>query len=491
MHQSIQLTITIPSLRTSVNRLPLRRGFLITPLALAIAFIATMTTSAQETSDWPAYLREPQHSSYNQLATAITPANASSLVQNWSFSDRPPTRTGQPGVGFNASPTVYNGVIYIGSNTGQFYAINESTGGVLWHRLLGYTTGNTCRTHMGVTSTAAVATDPVSGTLTVYVGGGNGYLYALDASTGAIIWKHLVLHIGTTEASGYIWSSPLVSNGAVYIGVSSQCDNPLIRGGIKSFDMHTGTPLNVYWTTPSGTIGASVWTSAASDQNFVWITVGNGDSGDSFAIVRLSTALTFQTKWTVPDTFGTDLDWGSSPTLFEATLNQVPTQMVGANEKNGTFYAFDAIQLENGPVWSRQVGVPGQLQTLGSCLAAAVWDFAHQQLYVGSNMTTIQSVDFAGSLRSLDPATGAIRWETGLEAGPVMGSPTLSGGGVLAAGTYSLSAPTQNAVYLLDASTGNILTTFPEISPVFAQPVFADTHLLIATSGGILSAFSP
>ena len=164
MHQSIQLTITIPSLRTSVNRLPLRRGFLITPLALAIAFIATMTTSAQETSDWPTYLHGPEHSSYNQLATAITPANASSLVQNWSFSDRPPTRTGQPGVGFNASPTVYNGVIYIGSNTGQFYAINESTGGVLWHRLLGYTTGDTCRTgHLGVSSTATVATDPISG----------------------------------------------------------------------------------------------------------------------------------------------------------------------------------------------------------------------------------------------------------------------------------------------------------------------------------------
>src|SRR5207245_5779848 len=96
-----------------------------------------------------------------------------------------------------------------------------------------------------------------------------------------------------------------------------------------------------YWTSPTGTIGASVWTSAGSDGNFVWITVGNGDSGDSFSIVRLSTALTFQTKWTVPDTFGTDLDWGSSPTLFEAVLNGTSTQMVGANEKNGIFYALD------------------------------------------------------------------------------------------------------------------------------------------------------
>jgi outer membrane protein assembly factor BamB len=505
MHQSIPLTITIPSPGTSVDRSPLRRGlprkqqllriqamwimrgFLLTPLALAIAFIGTMKTSAQETSDWPTYLQGPEHSSYNQLATAITPANASTLVQNWSFADRPPTHTGQPGVGFNASPTVNNGVIYIGSNTGQFYAINESTGRVLWHSLLGYTTGP-CRMQLGITSTATVATDPISGTLTVYVGGGNGYLYALNAATGAIVWKHLVVNTGT---DGYIWGSPLVFNSGVYIGVSSQCFNPPIRGGIKSFDQHTGAPLHTYWTTPSGTVGASVWTSAASDQNFVWLTVGDGDSGDSFAIVRLSTALTFQTKWTVPNTTGTDLDWGSSPTLFEATLDSVPTQMVGANQKNGIFYAFNAIQLENGPVWSLQVGVPGQLRTLGSCLAAPVWDFTNKRLFVGSNKTTIQSVDFAGSLRSLDPATGAILWETGLSAGPVMGSPTLSGGGVLAAGTYSLSAPTQNAVYLLDASNGNILTTFPETSPVFAQPVFADTHLFVATSGGTLYAFSP
>ncbi len=460
--------------------------------AVTSAFVVTVARSAAQTSDWSAYLREPQHSSYNQLATAITPANASALVQKWSFVDRPPTQTGQPGVGFNASPTVHDGVIYIGSNTGQFYALNESTGRVLWHSLLGYTKGNSCRTgHLGVTSTAAVATDPVSGVLTAYVGGGNGFLYALDASTGVVIWKSLVVKIGTVQADGYIWGSPLVVNGAVYIGVSSQCDNPLIRGALKSFDMHTGAPLHVYWTTPQGTIGASVWTSAASDGNFVWLTTGNGDSGDSFSILRLSTNLTFQTKWTVPDTAGTDLDWGSSPTLFEATLDGTPTQLIGANEKNGIFYAFNAIQLENGPIWTRQVGVTGDLDTVGTCLAAPVWDLTHQQLFVGSNQTTIQSQTFAGSLRSLDPATGVTVWETGLSAGPVMGSPTLNGGGVLAAGTYSLLNPTMNAVYLLDASNGNILTSFPEASPVFAQPVFADTHLFIAASAGILYAFSP
>jgi outer membrane protein assembly factor BamB len=457
----------------------------------SVALLAASSKSAAQTSDWPAYLHDAAHSSYNQLATAITPANAATLVQNWSFTDRPPTMTGQPAVGFNASPTVHDGVIYIGSNTGQFYALNESSGAILWHRLLGFTKGTTCRIARGIASTAAVATDPVSGVLTVYVGGGNGFLYALNASNGQILWKRLVVSIGTTQDEGYVWSSPLLVNGVVYMGVSSQCDNPLIRGGIKSYDMHTGTPLHVYWTTPKNTIGASVWTSPASDQNFVWLTIGNGDLGDSFAIDRLSPTLTFQTKWTVPDIQGTDLDWGSSPTLFQATLNGTPTQMVGANQKNGTFYAFKAIALEEGPVWMRQIGTSGQLGTIGTCLAAPIWDSVHNQLFVGSNQTTIQSQTFAGSMRSLDPATGAVIWETGLTAGPVMGSPTLDGAGVLAAGTYNIPNPTGNAVYLVDSSNGSILTSFPEASLVFAQPVFADNHLFIATSAGLLFAYSP
>jgi len=457
---------------------------------LSVATVALGPKAAAQTSDWPAYLHDTAHSSYNQQATAITTTNAGSLVQNWTFTDRPPTQTGQPAVGFNASPTIYNGVVYLGSNTGQFYALNESNGSVLWHRLLGYVKTNTCRAQ-GVVSTAAVATDPVSGTLMVYVGGGNGFLYALNASNGQIVWKKLVVKVGTTENDGFAWSSPLLLNGVIYMGVSSQCDHPLIRGGIKSYDMHTGTPLHVYFTTPKNTIGASVWTSPTSDGNFIWLNDGNGDFGDAFSMMRLTPDLVFQTKWTILDVQGTDLDWGSSPTLFQATLSGIPTQMVGANEKSGVFYAFNALSLEAGPVWTRQIGTTGMLGAIGTCLAAPIWDAVHSQLFVGSNQTTIQSQTFAGSMRSLDPATGDVIWETGLTAGPVMGTPTLNGAGVLAAGTYGLANPTGNAVYLLDASNGNILTSFPETSPVFSQPVFANNYLFIATSAGVLLAYSP
>jgi hypothetical protein len=71
-----------------------------------------------------------------------------------------------------------------------------------------------------------------------------------------------------------------------------------------------------------------------------------------------------------------------------------------------------------------------------------------------------------------------------------MGTPTLNGSGVIAAGTYNITGVAQNAVYLLDSSSGNILSTIAEPNTlVFAQPVFADNYLFIANAGGVPSSF--
>jgi len=463
-------------------------------VALTTAFAATIATSAAQ--DWPGYLFDNGHSSHNALATAITTSNASTLVEDWSFIDPLPTIQGQPGAGFYSSPTIANGVVYIGSNTGNFYALNEATGAVLWQQLLGFTTPTTCGSGHGVTSTATLATDPVSGTLTVYVGGGDGYMYALDAATGNIVFREFVTDVGTTQNLGFIWGSPTIISGRIYLGWASQCDNPLVRSGIKSFDQHTGTLLRTFWTLPNGSTGAGVWSTAATDGRSLWITTGNGDpGGSSYAIVKLNANnLRFQTQWVAP--VSDDLDWGSSPTLFTVRINNVRTQLVGANNKNGIFYALDANHLENGPVWSFQVGTTEDF-SIGADLAAPIWDSTSRRLFVAGNQTTINAQTFAGSVRAFNPVDGSIIWETGLTGGPIMGSPTLNGAGVLAAGTYNTANVTLNAVYLLNAANGTILTTIPETNNiVFAQPVFADTHLFIANAGGLVSqgkltAFTP
>jgi len=455
--------------------------------ALSAAFIATITPAAAQTADWPAYLFDLGHSSKNNAATAITPANASTLVEDWSFTDPLPTFQDQPAASFFSSPTVVNGVVFIGSNTGMFYALNETTGALLWQQLLGYTTPITCGRGHGVASTATVTTDPVSGTLTVYVGGGDGYLYALNAATGQIVFRAFVTDVGTTENLGFVWGSPTIIGGKIYLGFASACDNPLVRSAVKSFDQHTGAPLRTFWTGTNGQTGAGVWSTAASTGKSIWITTGNGTADHAFGMIKLNASnLRVQSEWLNP--LMGDLDWGSSPTLFRAKVNNVNTQLVGANGKDGIFHVLDANNLANGPIWSFQVGTTADF-SIGTCLAAPVWDAAGRKLYVASNQTTIQSQLFAGSVRCFDPGTGSVIWERGITGGPVMGSPTMNGAGLLAAGTYNINAPTLNAVYLLDSSNGNILATIPESnSIIFAQPVFAGDHLFVATAAGTLGA---
>ena len=454
--------------------------------ALTTAFAATVAISSAQ--DWPQFLFDNAHSSNNGLATAITPSNASTLVEDWSFIDPQPTIEGQPIASFYSTPTVFKGVVYIGSNTGNFYALDEATGAVLWHQLLGYTLALTCGSGQGVTTTATLATDPVSGALTVYVGGGDGYLYALDAATGNIVFRQFVTEVGTTKNTGFIWASPTIINSRIYLGWASACDHPLVRSGIKSFDQHTGALLKTFFTSARGTTGAGVWSTAATDGTSIWITTGNttNAAAHAYAIVKLqANNLRFQAEYVLNLTG--DLDWGSSPTLFQARLNNRNTTMVGANQKNGTFYAFDANHLENGPVWSFPVGTTEDF-TIGTDLAAPIWDSTTKRLFVAGNQTTINSTVFAGSVRAFHPGDGSIIWERGLTGGPIMGSPTLNGSGVLAAGTYNLPNTSLNAVYLLDSSNGNILATIPQTGNiVFAQPVFAGNHFFVANAGGFVS----
>ena len=69
-------------------------------------------------SDWPSYLDGPSHGSYNAAATSITPANISGLNPIWRWI--PPASKVAASNALNASPTVVNGVVYIGSKDGEF-----------------------------------------------------------------------------------------------------------------------------------------------------------------------------------------------------------------------------------------------------------------------------------------------------------------------------------------------------------------------------------
>jgi outer membrane protein assembly factor BamB len=399
--------------------------------------------------------------------------------------------TGQPGNQLIASPTVSRGVIYIGANTGVFYALDETTGAVLWQRFLGFVTAKTLGAR-GFASTATVAPDPVTGTRTVYVAAADGYLYALRASDGATVWRSIVAVPSTTVNDYYNWGSPTVAGGRIFMGISSQGDNPLVRGGVRVFNQATGAIVGTYYTMPAGVKGASVWSSLAANGagTNAFVTTGNpsqADPGDGNAVVKLDRNGQKLAIWRVPvaeQVF--DSDFGASPTFFSADLSGTGTRtgLVGACNKNGIFYTLRRGNISAGPVWQLRIGTPST-EGPGLCLAAAIWD--NSRLFVTSSGTTIGGTAYRGSIRRLNPATGAPIWQRGLAAS-VFGTPSLNGSNVLAAATYD-NGGGGNFFYFLDARTGTILRRLTAPGVEFAQPVFADGYMMFATVGGGLRVY--
>jgi outer membrane protein assembly factor BamB len=457
---------------------------------LMAAFLAALVGangSYAATSEWPAYLGGPAHGSVS-ASTAITVANASNLHLAWHWT--PPAVSGRPASTLLASPTVYNGVVFEGTNSGYFYALSQATGSVLWHDDLGYVPALTCESR-GITSTATVAPDPSperAGKATVYVAGGDGYLYALDASTGQLVWRTMAAPPSADSNGYYNWSSPTVIGGHVYLGVSSQCDKPFVPGGVKVFDQATGQEQNDYWSMPSGYNGGGVWSSVAASQSStgiqVWATTGSTvdpsedptyPQGDSYSIVRLDgTTMQRQDIWTIPSSArGFDADFGASPALFTAFFNGAKQNLVAACNKNGILYAWNANNLAAGPIWTKRIETPAS----SYCLAAPV--FTSGALYQAGRVTTIGNTKYLGSIRRFGPAAGGLKWATGLPAG-ITGTPSLNSAGVLAVSSWDYTTSAQNGTWLLNSSNGAILASFPS-GVQFAQPVFSGDELLLAT----------
>jgi outer membrane protein assembly factor BamB len=377
----------------------------------------------------------------------------------------------------------------VSGRNGVLYAIDVTTGAVAWQRQLDKGSSTYCPAK-GSTATPAVVPDPVTGVLTVYAAGAH-YLYAFDAANGTKRWSRA---IGPATAAGealyYNWSSPAVSGGRIFMGLAANCEANLIRGGLVSVSQHTGALLHTYYDTPAGTVGGSIWSSAASDGTSVWVTTGNPDPNGSgiyhsYSIVRLSAAtLAEQEWWTTSEGQTTDLDFGSSPVLFPATIAGTRTLLVGACNKNGVFYAWRRANLAAGPVWQTTMAEPG----FPPCLSSAAVDAT--SLYVAAGVTTVGGTSVPAAIRALDPATGAVQWERALPCG-VVGTPTVDAvSHVLAVPLYRCANAADGGVVLFRSTDGTPLRTLSSTWGIFAQPVFAAGKLFVATKGGGVTAYA-
>ena len=182
------------------------------------------------------------------IDTSITASNASELVQRWSTA---------VGASLSDQPIVDDGVVYWGDWKGEMRATTVS-GRALWSTFIGTAPKpKACPYKLatqGVVSTPTVGT--IHGQNVVWVGGGAGQLLALNASTGAIVWSTRLGNPPEHE----VWSSPLLYNSSIYIGVASWNDCPVVNGAFVRVDAATGAIEAVTHLDQSPKcIGPGVW----------------------------------------------------------------------------------------------------------------------------------------------------------------------------------------------------------------------------------------
>ncbi len=172
--------------------------------------------------DWPMFLGDPENSGFGDGPT--------NLALKWNVTVG----------GVVSSPTLVNGVAYVGAWDGYIYAFDANTGAYKWS----YDTGK-----IGFMSTPAV----VNGKL--YTGADDGKVYCLNAATGAKLWEANAGGVPTRAPAIFSTigaGSPTVVGDRVYVAAANSllyCFNTLNGAVIWTYnatgDIQVMTPTVV------------------------------------------------------------------------------------------------------------------------------------------------------------------------------------------------------------------------------------------------------
>jgi alcohol dehydrogenase (cytochrome c) len=313
--------------------------------------------------------------------TEITPANVHRLAAQWTFQAEGMVISR----GFESTPLVVDGVMYVSGNGNYGWAVDMRTGRQIWRyrRALpqGLTYGGGNPTNRGF---ATLGDRLFMGTL-------DAHLIALDRNTGSVLWDVVLDDFKVGHAST---GAPLVVKDKVIIG-NAGGDLPT-RGFIDAYDAATGTRAWRFYTIPAaGEPGSETWSDADvlprgggatwqtgsydPELNLIYWGTGNpnpdyygadrlGDNLYTTSIVALD-ADTGKLRWHYQFTPHDTHDWDSNhvPVLADLTIAGQPRKVVMVANRNSFFYVLDRVTGElllgkpfTGTQWAREIGPDGK-----------------------------------------------------------------------------------------------------------------------------------
>jgi alcohol dehydrogenase (cytochrome c) len=435
--------------------------------------------AAGAVGSWP-YANDDLANTRDATGSTISSANVSRLAQDWTFKLTGKAAAGvRPYGSLTANPIVENGVVFIQDLDSNVYALALATGKLQWEyrcnqqeksgpgpngvavadgKVYGLTptaafalsaaTGRTVwvNSHLLHTGQGTFGIQPQVGTGRVYLasqygsGPGGGVLLALNASSGAVLWRFntvagpepgvQALGLG----SGGAWETPLIgADGSVTFGIGNPYQTPAAAIAHPAQDLYTDSDVNLdaatgklrwyYQGVANDFKDYDMQTSPISARaGGVPVVIGSGKMGYVYEM----NAGTGKLIWKVPVGAHNSHDDDSLQALehrstLKAPLTILPGSFGGvladiAVAGNSAYVATIDLPLTfttlNIPTATEAAGSPtGEVEALSLATGKVEWDTKVAELPLGAvtiSHDLVLTTLYNGTLIALNRTTGAI-----------------------------------------------------------------------------------
>ncbi len=470
----------------------------------------------------------------------ITPQNVGGLKHQWTFQTGTTTR----GRGFEATPLLYDGVLYVSGPNNFAWALDARTGRPFWTYRRDLPPDLTYGAQAPVNRGFAIL-DHRLFMVTL-----DAHLLAFDRATGRILWDTVLANYKIGYAATL---APLVLDGKVIVGISGG-EYPT-RGFLDAYDPQTGKRLWRFNTVPNpGEPGSETWPPDAAvlarGGGATWMTGtydpalnllywGTGNPNpDYYGDLRKGDNLYTNSLLAIDPDTGT-LKWHYQFTphdLHDWDSNHVPVladwgdrRVVMVANRNGFFYVLDRRTGElilakpfTATTWAREIGKDGRPIILndgskgclpdmwgGTNFNPPTYDPALRLFFVSARescatyepqepviapgrtsfggVVKIDRNSASGALRAIDAVTGERRWEFGYP------SPTMAGVMSTAAGLV-FAGDNEGNFMAFDSRTGANLWRYSTGTPIWGAAATTYTldgrQFVLIPSGTTLLAFA-
>lgn len=412
-------------------------------------------------------------------SAGIDSANARALKRAWRIQTPAPV---------SGAPLVANGRIYFADWGGSAYAA-DARGRVVWRTKLEKPNANW--PWHGFAGGGAL------GGGSLYFASAEGWMFALDPSSGAVRWK---TRITDQEGGGNI-ARVLYDAGLVYVGLSSVNEpqskkkpkgwTPPFRGHVLAVNASTGKIVWDRQLVQAPHNGVAVWGGFSLDpaHHLLFTATGNNYTGTSTPLSDSMLALDSRTGrivwshqtyqhdvWTPAKPAGPDWDYGAAPQLFTAKINGTLRLLVGAGNKGGDYTVFDSQTGQ--PVWHTIVGygsVGGGIRWAASTGLGRIF------ISSNNNYGDKRPEHFPQNVEALDAATGKVIW-----AQPKIQPANAAAAGFLSDDTY-LVPSADGTVIAYRATDGKPIKMIRAAGPISSSLLVRGNALVFGT--GVPPAF--